>query len=90
MRSRLLTTMIALLPALAVSGEPTTGPAERPESRAPAAAQPQEPSAGSTGSAADDGAFNAAAKGGEEGSTGVFLPSEEISEDFAVSFPVDI
>ena len=26
----------------------------------------------------------------KQGTEGVFLPSEEISEDFAVSFPVDI
>lgn len=26
----------------------------------------------------------------DKGTEGVFLPSEEISEDFAVSFPVDI
>lgn len=28
--------------------------------------------------------------GGDNGSGEVFIPSEEISEDFAVSFPVDI
>lgn len=27
---------------------------------------------------------------GNQGTEGVFLPSEDISEDFAVSFPVDI
>lgn len=38
-------------------------------------------------------ALNAAAAAeteGKKGTGGVFLPSEEISEDFAVSFPVDI
>ncbi len=38
-------------------------------------------------------ALNAAASAesdSKKGTGGVFLPSEEISEDFAVSFPVDI
>ncbi len=38
----------------------------------------------------DAGAAESAAEGPSEPSSEVFIPTEEISEDFAVSFPVDI
>jgi hypothetical protein len=47
------------------------------------AEEPAEPPPASTGGAAEG-----APKPGQD--PGVFVPTEEISEDFAVSFPVDI
>jgi len=60
--------------------------------------KPQETSStigGQTSSDKQDSVSNADAKNAGKGATskkadGVFVPSEEISEDFAVSFPVDI
>ena len=50
-------------------------------------------SQGTWGAEADDAetkADSSPSDSDNKGTDGVFLPSEEISEDFAVSFPVDI
>lgn len=77
--------LFALLGILALLSPPVT--AQQAESRqtdSPAAAQDEE-------SSTDTAAEPAPADGeDDDADTGVFIPSEEISEDFAVSFPVDI
>lgn len=53
-----------------------------------AASDANEEDAVSAGTAASEGSAETDEERGESGE--VFIPTEEISEDFAVSFPVDI
>jgi hypothetical protein len=58
-----------------------------PQEAGPAPAQEQPPVGDQNESAGDGGA---AEPGADRPISEVFIPTEEISEDFAVSFPVDI
>ncbi|MCY4344544.1 MAG: hypothetical protein OXE83_13345 [Gammaproteobacteria bacterium] len=54
------------------------------------AAETEAPDDGAAAQADEAAEENAAADDGQPESHDVFLPTEEISEDFAVPFPVDI
>lgn len=90
-RWRTITAMALLTIGWALSGPAAAAAAETDGSADPAPAG----SEAQTGAPAPDGQGEpeAAAAGSEaaaDGSDEVFVPTEEISEDFAVSFPVDI
>lgn len=78
--------LVALLGTLVLLA-PAAVPAQQAESR-----QSEPPAAAQDEDSTTDAAAEPEAADGEGGTedTGVFIPTEEISEDYAVSFPVDI
>lgn len=81
-RAALLVAAVALLAAAPIRAEQAPPPAE-PETVVPADPEVDD------GKAAEADPENAPPRPGAPAAE-VFVPSEEISEDFAVSFPVDI
>ncbi len=74
---------LAILMPLAMAAEDAdTSNAQEAAEPAPVTSDPEPPKA--------PGADGTADKQGSKRGGDIFLPSEEISEDFAVSFPVDI
>ncbi len=83
MNHRRTVTLCLLLGAL---GTPPASGAESEPARPADDQESQTAADASSSTPADD----TAAGSKDDGTGDVFLPSEEISEDFAVSFPVDI
>ncbi len=77
---------VALCLLLGALGAPPASGAESEPARSADDQESQTAAEASSSTPAND----TAAGSKEDGTGDVFLPSEEISEDFAVSFPVDI
>ena len=90
-RPMTLLLLLALAPCLSATAAAPSASSQDPAIAAePATSTDGRPAASEQSAPADKGTAPADTEPAERASSEVFIPTEEISEDFAVSFPVDI